>query len=428
MLKPSLAILILTISFAASAQPGVWASREASERVVRDSINKASIKYYGVPFLDLINRDVFKARLSKKEKETLAPLIFHMSSGQFQEVAKNLTSKYQEILQKDDDFFGSIEELIRARMNRLYFLKEVQFELIQNVFSVKNTDKLGKYVEYVRRIEIDHVSKQVLPTANGAANFQEILKNTELFIPRLDELQSAFKKVRLNGKVTYSLLDEEDEFSEDISAKYNFYLQIGFEYFTAINSAMVIEQNEAPLRPLLMIFPTYFLEIGDPDFSRADTINFAFIGLLAHEFGHGVAYPANQEYRESMRQVSDDEILTIENKIFLPFYQCYENSQQNTDLTLVRLQIGEARADAIAHLVLKYVSESLAINQPEVFLETLKSFQVAGAEKLRDNLDPHPALRNRKNILTGRCTMPTIPAFFRYTEEGLDRGNAPTGH
>ncbi|MDD4975903.1 MAG: hypothetical protein PHY93_16215 [Bacteriovorax sp.] len=403
-------VIMVNFNFAKSSDQ---MENTSSENTLRLALDHAALKYYGTPLVSAINNNAFKGKLTVLEKVKIEKGMLHPGTNEYNDLSTKLNSKY-----KLDDAAGTVNEII----SRLYYTKDVQKEVIEKIFTMQNKTILNKYIELVRNEEINEIPKYILDKWQGRSNFISIAQKTNLFWPNMDELESSFVPIEINGKTAYSLRDYSydavpvmhSSYDNHAPEKYDSYYQASYTYYANANAALTSYKE----LPRIEVYPTFFVGLKDPgSFHENKDIDFSLIGTLAHEFGHGVAmFSTEVGSKKEFKKISNNEIAEIENKILKPFFKCYSTYKKEDEESneFLKIQLQESRADAIAYITLKSLMTKLSISDESIFMAMLNRFKSDVSENLRDPQDPHPLRKDRTKIATGRCKMTVIPPYFVY--------------
>lgn len=415
-------ILIFILSFIVikvEAQSNNQSIKQTTEDVLRKAMDNVAMKYYQTSAISVIDKNIFKNKLTVFDKNRLALVMYHYGDEDYDECIESLYNTYSKIISFDS---FDLDMGIYKEINKLYWLKEVQTELIVKIFSPKNRIILNKYIEMVREVEVSEVPNYILDKWDGRNNFIKLVSHTELFWPILSELENHYKPIDINGKTAYTLDTWSNNSSEiNLSKKYNNYIQASFVFYSKINSTVSGDNNEYS-NPQLFIYPTIFYGVEDPDRSKKEQINFMLIGIIAHELGHVVGKYSSDYAKKSFQQITTDEIKEIENNILFPFARCYSIANEEHFLSVSKIQLTESRADAISYIVQTSIMKKLGLTDKAIYNQATSMFDEIEDSEFVKSEDSHPIGKERKKILTGICQMKQIPPYFDYTHTYLNLG------
>lgn len=383
------------------------------EFLIRTILNKASLKYYNKSIIEHLNSKLFSKKLTTAEKIQLENSYTNPTSEKYFKCTKYLGKKYKKILDRnleEDENYNDVTELhlyIFYEINKLFLTEEVQNELIKTVFTQERKERLFGYFKLIKNNVLERVTPKIDKHWTAQSNFYEVVKSTELFWPDLNDLRPFFKTSVINGK-NVKVIDNRDSNNNELGQPYLRYFQQSYSFYTTSNASFgyfgyVDQHNQT-----MLVQPEFFTQIKNNLLS-----DFSIIGILAHELGHSAGYFARLKYEEGYRPTRD-EIEYFENKILLPFYQCYTSGK--SDLDYAKVQYQETRSDYIAYLVMKDFKEALKSDDDLLYLEMINLFRKFTTEKIRADDDPHPYLEYRGKIVSGLCQLDVIYPYTKYNE------------
>lgn len=420
-----LMLIILIPSFAFSKP--LTNRLESSQEIILAALNHASIKYYERPLNNYINKKYFRGTLSNDEEKTFEKVFANYNSVEFLDKIGELIDKHHSVLAEDwridkvEYPAFEMKFLIGADVNTLYHTRDVQEIVMKKIFSQENKKILDKYFSLVKNEEIKEMPKHILNKWNGVNNYLTQVRKTTLFWPSMEKLAKHFVPIQLNGKKAYSLEDSSQNLVLDLPEGYEeFYLNLGtYLYFTKNSTAFTI--GDVDDSPYVLVYPELFLNTNDPgNFSRRMDLNLVLLGVFAHELGHPIAFFSNDGVgKKQFEKAPKNETADVVDNIIAPFFNCFNsNADHKDDQSFMLFKLSEARADAVANIIINSLAEKIGFNKNIAFEQLLKTLDdvPSNGENIdtdgTSDIDPHADFKEREKILKGVCKMKTIPPFF----------------